>query len=184
MREGSIAPSWPLQVSLRAVMALLPVAVLSLLVMWVDAMVGSYAVHLCRWPATISCHHGWSGWQLAPIWFALFTAVCLSGVALWVRRGSDVAHLWPVVLAPTMFPVLVLLSGPRQLAGGDLLVFGLYGTYAVVLSWQVLSTWLPAARKALAIGAVVVVAVQLGVIVSTPTALAGTAEQNGLTRSP
>lgn len=174
----------PSAVGVRVVAAAVAVVPMVLVMLWVDSMFSVYAVHLCRWPATISCRDGWQGWELASAWFWVFGVVSVSAVALWVIRGSVAMRLWAVVPMIMAFPVVVLASGPRLLGVGDLFVFGVYSTCAVVLSWQVLSEWLPAARRALAVMAVAIAVLQLGAIAATPMVLADVAERNGLTRSP
>lgn len=168
----------------RAVLAIcvggLMVAVASGVSAWVD----NYAVHLCRWPATISCSDGWAGWQLAPVWFWLFVVVGIAALARFVVDGLEAAHLTPIVVLIIGFPILVLATGPRRLGVGDLFVFAAYGTYALFLAWQTLSVWWPRGRMVLGIAAVLAVVAQLTVIAMTPAALGDVAEQNGLTRSP
>ncbi len=176
--------SSPVSLGLRAVPAGLAAGLMVLVSFAVASWVENYAVHLCRWPATISCRDGWDGWQLASVWFGLFVAVGFAALALFVVRGVEVMHLAPILAMVVGFPVLVLASGPRQLGFGDLIVFGAYGTYAVFLSWQTFTAWWPKGKLAFGVLAIVVAIIQLGVIGFTPTVLGDVAERNGLTRSP
>ncbi|MEL7157025.1 MAG: hypothetical protein AAFN30_10540 [Actinomycetota bacterium] len=157
----------------RASLAAPAAGAMLLVCLFVQGYVAGYAVHLCRWPATISCADGWWGWSLVPTWFATVAAAAGAGLAHWALRGRGGLAPWGLAALIIAFPPIVLSSGPRQLTGADLVLFGGYATAAVVLGGRSVRPWLPYSDRTVTVATAALVLIQLAAAAALPLVLAG-----------
>jgi hypothetical protein len=100
-----------------------------------------FAVHFCKWPATISCEQG-----VPVLWWLFLVAVAVvwlgstfaSGRLLFKTDLTTVRYAVGFLIWATLFPAIVALpSGPRMLTFGDLLLDGAWLGSGLMLSVSV-----------------------------------------------
>jgi hypothetical protein len=146
----------------------------------VDA-VDTYAAHLCRWPARISCHRQVAVWWIVPVGYGVMTVAGVTALAAWAFTGRNAVAAWLTPGWAVGFLWLVMAMGPRKFGLDDLVVVGLAGGLAIEVLRKMAVDWFPRHRpllRGLATGAWVLYG---GFLFAVPFILAWAAQRSGLT---
>lgn len=144
--------------------------------------VRSYALHLCRWPARLSCEHGTSIWWLVPIGLALGAAVGAAALAEWARTGRRAGRAWAVPAWVLGFPLAVAVTRPVLLDWATLLMFAGYAGLGIELTRRLLTGAVP--RRLLNAAVAAAWVSYAAIVAAVPDLLADAAAAEGLASRP
>jgi hypothetical protein len=150
-----------------ALVAVVPAAILA----WVDG----YALHFCRWPATISCDEPGGRWFLVPAWYAVFGLVGSVALGAWAWTGRNGRWPWLLAVWSVVFLPLTVASGPRMFMLADLVLFGGYSWLGLELTRRTVLAWQPRLRVPANLAALCVSIGYVVVLATMPTYLAARA---------
>lgn len=154
----------------RLVLVAAAIAIMAMVLWFVWGAVDTYARHLCKWPATISCGQGSRVWWLVPLGLGGIAAVGAWGMVTWARVRSHRSS-WLVVLWLVGFLPAVYWMRPRQFGPADLWVEVLYVAVGIALAGAIAMESAPSKRRLIAATTLVTLALVCLVAVMMPSIL-------------
>lgn len=152
-----------------AAMAFIPFAIES----WVSV----YAVHFCRWPATISCSEPGGRWDLIPMWYGGFGVIGVAALLAWAWTGRHATWAWSLAGWMIAFLFVALGLGPREFSLSDLIITGGYTWLGLEFSRRAVLAWTPGmlgdrARLPVNVAALTISVAYLAILATMPSYLA------------
>lgn len=161
----------------RLAAAIFP-AIIAVLVIWVSfRFVSSYAINLCRWPATLSCDHGTTWVWGVPIVLGAMGAIGVVAVVRWVRHGSSVLHGLAIPAWITVFGLFVA-ARPTEITALTLAAGTAYGLVGIELARRALAGLVP--NRALTVLAAFAIVALLALVLLAPSIFRSAAADEGL----
>lgn len=144
--------------------------------------VSAYAVRFCGWPASLSCGHGSTIWELVPFGLGVGALVGTAALGEWVITSQEAWRAWAFPAWLAGFPFVVLFTGPKEFGPVTLVVVGGYAGLLIHLIRRLLTGVLP--ERVLQVAVVVAWAGYLPILLAVPDLLADAAVAEGLAPRP
>lgn len=127
----------------RAVVSAAGIALMAVAAWFTWVSTSTYALHFCGWPAHLGCGDGSPLWWLVPLGISGVAIIGAAALVGWTTADRHGLSALAIAMWTVLFPIVVLLNGPRTFGTQALLIDGAYVALVLVLVAVLGRAWFP-----------------------------------------